>query len=256
MDLEFEDPRPRYRHCQFGFGLIALSLLLLSFDTACELAQVFAHNPGIAALIGRPEWRWIVGGTITWASLIGSYMLWGRWTESSWQRRAGLLILMNSVDAVLWTMSHAHELGLAEQKIGHLWLRSQTAAILGWLELLLIASMATDVSLHLGKNDAPEGFRSARALCMIGLGLSLFLLIGRTDWLHWPLRVRRLGPQGFLAYLGTFVVVTVASFQTTVLSIIASRQCKRYVRELDWKEWDNDLLRSRSEPEDAKSHWS
>jgi hypothetical protein len=256
MDLEFEDPRPRYRNTQLAFGLIALSLALLSFATAFDVGYVFTRNPKIAGVMERPEWLWLVNAPITWVSLIGSYLLVGRWTESTWQRRAGLLVVMNSIDAVLWTLSHAHQFGLLEHKVGHFWLRMQIASGLGWLELMLIASMATDVSLHLGKNDAPDAFRSARSLCMIGLGLWLFMLIGQTDWFRWPLRPRRFDPQGFLLFLGSLILTTVASFQTTALSIIAARQCQRFGRELDRREWDHELLRPRSESENDKSVWS
>jgi hypothetical protein len=250
MDLEFDDPRPRYRLCQLGFGLIALSLGLLSFDLACWLATLFMPNPGLIGLMKRPEWTWLVGAPITWAALIGSYLLWGRWTEPTWQRRAGLLVLMNGVDAVNWLLEHAHEFGLTGQAIGHAWMREQIGRGLGWLELLLTAAMAADLSLHLGKADAPEAGRSARSFAMIGFALWLFHVLVLTDWMSWPLRRHPMrGRDGLLFFLGNLFLLTVTSFQVTVLSILAARQCKRFVQELDRHEWDNDLLRSRSEPE-------
>ena len=42
MDWELDDPRPRYRLCQAGFGLIALALGLLSLDAGLDV--VTAHD--------------------------------------------------------------------------------------------------------------------------------------------------------------------------------------------------------------------
>jgi hypothetical protein len=250
MDLEFDDPRPRYRLCQLGFGLIALALALLSFDTACTLGLIFTRNPGIQNLLGRKEWIWLVSAPITWGSLIGSYLLWGRWTEVSWQRRAGGLLLMNSVDAVIWAMNHAQDLGLAENQFGYPQLRREIAACFGWLEFMLIASLATDLSSHLGKHDAPDAGRSARSFAVIGLALwcvELFMM-----WAQWThiVRPRRvMMQQRILLSIGSVFLTALTSFQVTVLCIAASRQCKRFVKELDWREWDHDLLKSRSESE-------
>jgi hypothetical protein len=246
MDLEFDDPKPRYRLCQLGFGLIALALALLSVDLVCVLAMTFAPMQGLKALLDNPAWTWLVSTPITWASLIGSYFLWGRWNEPSWQRRAGLLVLLNASDAVFWALNHAQELGLAEKAFPYSWIRAQITMGFGWVELLLIAGLATDVSLHLGKADASDGGRSARSLSLVGMGIWLFLFAVESTWLRMPFRFRL---QMFLLHLGSLVLLTTASFQVTVLCAIASRQCKRFVAELNLREWDHDLLRSRSETE-------
>jgi hypothetical protein len=60
----------------------------------------------------HPWYPWLVGAPITWGSLVGSYLLWGRWSEPSWQRRAGLLVLMNGFDLLTWFLHNAEALGL------------------------------------------------------------------------------------------------------------------------------------------------
>src|SRR5262245_27385964 len=112
-EWELDDPRPRYRLVGGGFGLIGLALGLLSMDAALDFAWLLSWHPGLRALMGNPTWSWLVGTPITFASLIGSYLLWGRWTEPRWQRRAGLLLLMNTGDVGLWMTQHARDFGLS-----------------------------------------------------------------------------------------------------------------------------------------------
>ena len=55
---------------------------------------------------------------MVWGCLVGTYLLWGRWSDSGWQRRVGLLIVMSLVDVVLWALNQSDELNLELGDIG------------------------------------------------------------------------------------------------------------------------------------------
>ncbi|MBX6312894.1 MAG: hypothetical protein IRY99_08275 [Isosphaeraceae bacterium] len=250
MDWEFEDPTPRYRLCQAGFGLIALAIGLLCADAALDLAWLFTGHRGILALTHDRLWTWLVGAPITWGSLIGSYLLWGRWSEPRWQRRAGLLVLMNTIDLVLWFLNHGDELGLWIGEVPHRWLRGNLAMGLGWAELGLMAGLAADVSDHLGKGpETIAGGTVAKSFAGVGAAIWALWFLGMTDWGRWPLGHRWLTPPLYLLLVGSTLVLTLTTFQVAALSILASRHCGEFVRELKGNDPMLELLRSRSEQE-------
>src|SRR5205823_13017835 len=165
----------RYRLCRAGFALIALGLSLLCLDMACHLAIWMTRDGKLLGMIQHPLWSWMVGAPITWSTLLGSYLLWGRWTEPGWQRRAGLLVFMNFIDLIQWAVEHGDALGLRLGTVGHPWLRYQLGGLFNWVELALCASLAADVSAHLGRTDAPQAGQTSRAFAIVGLVLGLVL---------------------------------------------------------------------------------
>jgi hypothetical protein len=169
MDLERDEQRQMYRLCRIGFGLITLGLGLLWVDSALNLVFLLTFNHDILSLLQHPWWGWLVGAPITWGTLIGAYLLWGRSNDPSWHRRAGLLVIMNGIDLINWTLDHSEALGLHLGPVGPDWLRSQVSKGLSWAEFLLFASMAVDMLKQLGKNQSPETGTSARTLATIGL---------------------------------------------------------------------------------------
>ena len=247
---EPEDLRPRYRLCQAGFALLALGLGLLCGDAALDFAYWCSGSPAIAALVRDPLWTWLVGAPITWGTLVGSFLLWGRWTEPSWQRRAGLLLLMNGIDLVHWTLRHGDALGLRIGELPHGWLRSQLSGGMGWIELALSATLAADLSVHLGRKEAPDSSRGARALAMVGLVVWGLFFLQHTHWRRWPLRPRNfLTPETYLLLIGQSLLLAITAFQVTALCILAARQCGHYLRELDRIAADRDRFLLPSEPD-------
>lgn len=247
MDWDVEDERPRYRLCGTGFALLGLALGLLCIDGMLDLASLFTGHPAVHALREDRLWTWLVGAPITWGSLIGSLLLLGRWPEATWRRRAGLLALMNSVDLVSWFLSHNEDLGLGLGRIPHPWLRMHVTMALGWAELSLIAALAGDVSTRLGMGPARDAARAARAFAIFGALAWGFWFLGQTRWSRWPLGPRGLTPETLVAMVGSLLLLVVTSFQVTVLCILASRQCRQVVRDLNRQADGHDLLRSRSE---------
>src|SRR5579864_2994688 len=106
MDLEREELRHNYRLCRAGFALIALGLTLLSLDSGCLLAGFLMRSRDLWSLRLTTWWDWLVGAPITWCTLVGSYLLLGRSSDPVWQRRAGLLVIMNGIDMIVWTLHH------------------------------------------------------------------------------------------------------------------------------------------------------
>src|SRR4051794_17221883 len=158
--LEFEDEpgpsnhRTRYTLCRAGFGLIGFGLALLGLDSACWLLIILTQSPALWNLVHEPWWPWAIGAPITWATLIGSYLLWGRWSDTRWQRLSGLLVMFNMIHVALWALDMSGELGLRPGKVGHEWFRHQVAEALNWVEYALIAGLAVDVLEHLGASEA------------------------------------------------------------------------------------------------------
>ena len=253
MDVDFDEIRPVYRLCRAGFGLMALALGLLCIDSACYLIDPFRRNPELQRILASGWWSWLVGAPITWGSLIGSYALWGRWKAPIWQRRAGLLVLLNFLDLISWAIHHSADLGLKIAEPPHPWLRENLTIAFGWVELYLTAALATDLIVHLG-HRAPEFSRAAASFAMVGLTLSVLFFVSHTAWdLGWPLRFRGgiNTPLGFLLWMGRNLVTAATSFLVTALCLVAAGRCGEYLAEIDrHANAEHDLLKSRSETED------
>src|SRR3954452_15702504 len=121
MDQERETQRQTYLLCRLGFAILSVSLLLACSTSILTLVAQFGGPSLMAWIGGLSWWRW-VGTPIVWGCLVGTYLLWGRWDEPGWQRRAGMLVLMNLIDVVLWVLDHGDDLTLRLGDVGHKWL--------------------------------------------------------------------------------------------------------------------------------------
>lgn len=248
MDLERETQRQTYRLCRLGFAILSLSLLLACSTSILVLVAQFGGRPLVAWIVNLWWWRW-VGTPVVWGCLIGTYLLWGRWSDPGWQRRVGLLIVMGLVDVVLWALDHGDDLALRLGDVGHHWLRYHLGEALGWAEFALLASLAGDVMAHLGVEQAREASRSTRSLAATGAVVWILLFCQCTDWRRgWPLQ----GPRNdsletLLLQLGTTMIWTITLIQVTALSIAATRETARAVTEMDIEDRRDDLFRSPSE---------
>jgi hypothetical protein len=249
MDWESDLWRGRYWLCRAGFGLLAVGLGLLCIYNVAFILQVFGLARRLGPIHRNPGWFWLVDAPIPWTTLIGSMCLWGLWRVPFWQSRVLPLILMNGADAACWLMDRAGALGLTTPEFArrHDWLMHLVTMGFGWLELFLTATLAASVSLHLGKESSQATGRSARALCTVGIAVWAVYALTQTDWLGWPLVRARIHPLTFLLILNTHVVLILASFQTALLCLAASRHCRQYVAAWSSYESSHDLLKSRSE---------
>lgn len=131
-----------------AFALLMASLLIVVFEMTVVLAMYLTGSRALFRLMSDPNWSWFVGTPITFGSVIGMYMLWGRWSNPGWKRRAGILAVLGVADVALWVLDHHEALGLGHGEVGHDWLRSQFGQLSGWIEFWLIASLAVLILRH------------------------------------------------------------------------------------------------------------
>jgi hypothetical protein len=270
MDPQRDSQRQSYQLCRLGFAILSFALVLACFPSILEVVYRFGGD-SFVVWISNMGWLRLIGPPIVWGSLIGTYLLWGRWNDAGWQRRVGLLLVMSMVDIVLWALD-LDALNI-HGDVGHQWLRSHLGQALGWAEFALIASLAGDVLGHLGVEPAREASKSTRALAATGAIVWMLLFCQRTDWDRgWPLRgPRRPSIQAQLLDLGSTMIWTITLIQVTALTIAATRETSRTLSEMDREDREDDLFRSPSEssqellpplqggspgaPGDASSQW-
>jgi hypothetical protein len=246
MDQEREHERQTYRLCRLGFAILSFALGIACVTSLLSLPRLFGGR-GFLPQLHSAEWSVWVEAPVVWGCLIGTYLLWGRWNDPGWQRRAGLLVLMGCVDAVLWMIENGQALGLGTEQVGHLWLRENLAQALGWAEFALIASLSCEVMVHLGVEQADETGKATRSLATTGAIVFMILFCMMTDWRRWPLGIRRLTLPALLLHLGSTMIWTITLIQVTALSIAAARQCSAVLTDMEREDAENDLLRSPSE---------
>lgn len=246
MDPERDAQRQTYQLCRLGFAILSLSLLLACSHSVLSLMALYSGHPLLVRLVTLPWWRWI-NTPIVWGSLIGTYLLWGRWSETGWQRRVGLLIAMCAVDTVLWALDHGDQLRVGN--IGHEWLRRQLGEALGWAEFALLASLSGDVIAHLGVEAARDASRSTRALAATGATVWILWFVRCTNWSRgWPLQEAHRGAiDVHLLFLASTMIWTITLIQVTALTIAATRETSFVLAEMEREDRRDDLFQSRSE---------
>jgi hypothetical protein len=249
-DSEAERGRERltYRLCGVGFGFLAFGLAVACLETFLFLPHQFGGPPFLPWLTQTSWWKWH-DLPYTWGCLVGTYFLWGRWNDPSWQRRTGLLLVMTLVDVTLWFLDHGGDLGLRLQDVGHQWFRARLGEALGWAEFALLASLSCDVIVHLGVEQAAETGRATRSLAGTGAAVWMALFLIRTDWHRgWPLFPRRnLWFEALLLDLGQSMIWTVTLIQVTALTVAAAKQCAAVLAEMEREDQQLDVFKSPSE---------
>lgn len=247
MDQEREQQRRTYQLCRLGFGLLSFALLVACVTSVLGILGLFFRPAPILWIIRTPLWHWS-DVPVVWGSLVGTYLLWGRWPDSGWQRRSGLLLMMCCCDAVLWFLEHGGELGLRLSEVGHEWLRMEIGQALGWAQFALIASLSCDLMAHLGVEQAPEAGKATRSLAATGAVVWFFYFLEQTNWQAWPLRNRQVDSlESLLLFLGFTMISTITLIQVTALSVATTKQAARMVAEMDREDQQNDLFRPPSE---------
>ena len=252
MEPEHETQRQTYQLTRLGFAILSLSLLVACVTEVLGLIALFGGSALVARIVNLWWWRW-TGTPVVWGCLIGTYLLWARWTDKGWQRRVGLLIVMSLVDVVLWALSHGDELALQVGDVGHRWLRYNLGQALGWAEFALLASLAGDVMAHLGVEKAREASKSTRSLAATGAVVWMLLFCQLTAWSRgWPLQGHAIDRslETLLLYLGSTMIWTITLIQVTALSFAATRETTRALAEMDLEDRGDDLFHSPSESHD------
>lgn len=247
MEPEREQERRTYQLCRLGFAILSFALIVACLSTLLALPRLFHRPAFLPWLHPLGWWKWH-DSVVVWGSLVGAYLLWARWSEPSWLRRTGLLVVMSAADAVLWLIEHGQDLGLRTEDYGHFWLRYNFGQALGWAEFALMASLSCEVMVHLGVTQANETGKATRSLAATGSVVWMLWFYKATDWSSWPLEWQRFRTlESELLKLGSTLIWTITLIQVTALTIAATKQCGRVLAEIDHDALENDLLRSASE---------
>jgi hypothetical protein len=247
MDLEREQLRKTYEVGRMGFGILSAALVLACVTTLVPLLRNFYPELG-ARIIATAGYRWL-DVPITWGSLLGVTLLWGRFDHAGWQRRVGLLLVMSLADAGLWFLDHGAALGVAQGDFGHDWLRGNLGQALGWAEFALMAALSCDYLEHLGVEYARESGKSTRSMAATGAVVWLLLFCEHTDWRGgWPLAPHRWRSiEEFLLHQASNLIWTITLLQVTSLVISAARMSGQVLAEMRFEDEVNDPFKSRSE---------
>lgn len=238
IDLEREHLRKTYQICRISFLVLAASLIPAAIFTLLFMVGMLGDRRLLHSLVISPWNEW-TSTICIWGSLIGTMLLWGRWNNSSWQRRSGFLLLLSLIDLVCWFVEHSK----GDEAAAHEWFLHNLGSALGWAEFALIASLAGDYLVHLGLEIAEDSARSIRSLAATGAVLWMVNFYERTDWnLGWPLRGGRWTIQGHLLFMGWNLIWTITLIQVTALVIAALRHTNRALTEMEREDQEQDVL--------------
>ena len=247
---ERDSLRRQLRRHRLGYSLLGLALVIASLSTVGDLILFFSRlRMQLGAVLGIPQWDLIEDSVVVLGSLLGVALLYGRWPDESWRKRSGLLLMMCLVDAVLWALDHAADLGIRDGQFEHEWFRRSLGTALGWSEFALIASLAGDEAAHLGEPQSIDFAKAVRSLATTGAMVWFLFFYSRTNWTPplWPLRERPWDPNGVMLLLGWLVLCAILLVQVTGLTLLAGRCCGRALREMNAEDKAADLPPSRSE---------
>lgn len=255
MEQDSDSLRPTYQLTKIGMILSGLSLILFALDSATQgiylgtILCTLRLPPRGMVIFEAIWWDLLLKLPMNVFALFGAYMLWGRWQQSSWQARTGLLVVMNLIDMVLWTTRHAEYLNLGPEYLGHEWFIRNFTRALEWAELALLTSLAADVWTHLGSPRAAEASLATRKMIASGALFWMMTFCHRTAWNRgWPLvQWGGMDAPTILFMTGVSLLRTIVIFQAISLTFGAAKACKEVVAEIDSQERPEDLLISRSE---------
>jgi hypothetical protein len=255
FDTEREQARKTYQLCRFGFGSYGAALLVASATAVVGLLWVFRLDQ--ARWIASQPWYHWLDTPIVWCRLIGAILLWGRWDQKGWQRRASLLLALCMTDIVLWIVARGEMLGLHGGDIGHEHLREMIREAMSWGRMALLSSLAGDYLVHLGIENARESDKLTRSMTVTGALVWMLFNLQQTNWAVWPLqRMPRLNLESVLLLHGFTLIYSITIIQVTALVISAARQSTVALAEMDREDQENDLLRPQSDVvQDAAADW-
>jgi len=234
MDLERERQRRSYRLCLVGFSIYALALVVASLYSIGSLLLFFnMQRASIGELLGIPTLEFQLDTFRAWSRIASAVILWSAWSDVSWKRRSGLLVMMATADVVLWFAQNGVTIGLISEPVHHEIFRQSLSMALGWAKFVLVASLASDFTDHVGIVNAEEFGKAARTTAATGGVIWFIFFLNRIDWSRsWPLVERQMTRDMFLLMLGYMVIAAICLVQTSLLTLLASRSAAQALREM------------------------
>ncbi len=231
-EQRYDDYLRTYQLCRTGFlslavGLVPFALLQVSII----VGQVLVGDRQIEIWLQQATWLDWLPTLTTWSTLIGATLLWGRWDNSSWQRRTSLLMTMCLIDVGIWFLDLGDPQGIGDWA----WFRGRFGNALGWAEVALLASLSGDFLTHLGVEQAEESAKSTRSLAASGAMIWLLLFCETANLRDgWPIKPNAQIPrQTLLLSLGTNLIWIICLIQITALVVAAFRQSDHQVRDME-----------------------
>lgn len=240
----YESQRPRYLLASLGFGFLGVSLVLLVIGTLTPILGFLTENQALQGAVDRRWWTFAVHLPMSYGALVGSYLLWGRWPDPSWQRRAGLLLLMNLIDAVSATLLESEALGFDAGLDVDSYPIALLTGLFSWLEFYLTASLAAEVGSQLARPTLADAGRLSERVALIALVIWTLFYGLRTNWAAgWPpVAPRPQTAEEALIELGLLCARILSGAQVATLCLIAAFHCRKTWRELGEAEAGLDSL--------------
>lgn len=241
-----EDHLRRYRLCRGGFALIAVAAGVMTLDSAGHVAFLLSFHRELFEFFNGPRWVWWAGTTIAWSGLLGSCLLWGRWDEPHWRRRANLLVMLALASLGLWLLRHGVSLGLLEVEAPWPSVRNHLSfgVRLAWLWLTI--GLTSDVALHLGRSEADEARTTLYGVALAAGTVWALLMLHEWNGLG---RGRfRITPLYWLLFLGTAALRGLTGFFLTVLALLTARESGLLARQLQIDARHDDLFAPHEAP--------
>jgi hypothetical protein len=229
MEPGYDSQRPRYLLCSIGFWLLTVSFGLLGLCNALPLIGVINNDNRIFQVMSQRWWTLSISLPLSYMGLLGSYLLWGRWSDMSWQRRAGLMVLLSLLNSIAATLIRADDLGFVARIEPAKHTLSVMIDSFGWVKLFLAASLATEVASQLGRPTISEAGRLSERVALFGLALCVALTIVHTSWRDgWPLqRLPARDPFVLLGELGAVLLKALSAAQVATLCFLAAIESRR-----------------------------
>ncbi len=148
MHDELGQLRNTYRICCVGFAMLTVGFSMIFLYWSVILFSCLTLQLQFL--------QWLETEAVTFFFLIpmvlikdlGLLMLWGRWTNKTWYRRSGLLMLMAGIDLVYLFYQNSDRFGLDMTLDEHRWMISNIAYLLHWAIYGTVGLIAFDIANH------------------------------------------------------------------------------------------------------------
>jgi hypothetical protein len=224
----------RYRACRLGFSLAALACGMMAFHASGFTAFYLTADHKYRLFFSQDDWLLFATSVITWSGLAGAVVLGRCWSLPGWRRQTALLVVLSILAAAVWVARHAVRFGLAAEPLPYVELLVRLALGPRWIWLALLCGLAADVASHLGAPNVRP--LRASALATITAGVAFWVMMLLIEIIPFALGA---GPVGrrvmvgiWLQLVGFWGFSTAAAFTTTLLLLVAARECTRLIREL------------------------
>ncbi len=233
-----------YRWSGIGFSVYGLMMSVGCVTSMLWLGGLFFRLP-IGGPVGISSFDFWHSTLRAWTRVFATGCIFLAWTEPSWRRRSGLLLLLSVSDLALWFVDLAVRDGYLLENDSHPFLRSTLMQAMGWARFGLISSLVGSLALGVNNKSLEAFSKTARATASVGTIVWFFYFLEQVDWRQvWPLRPRPFNAELLLLMLVFSVMTTVCLIQASYMCLVAGRESSITTRAIRKEEsngpWGND----------------